>query len=381
MTKSKLTTKNICKITTEAFIDKNELGSSDKEKLRNFITALDNDGEISYLNASKILYPESDKKAESNIRAFRKRIQTAAKLASVEYEICVSANRKGGNENRKLWISAGSKLISEAFNTVSYNPHYDPDEYVDNAASDIDEIEANKKKPTVTIFISYSHQDENQRYNLVKDLKDSFGNTPYNITFLEDKNILIGEKWDNKIREMLDECDYGLLLISPHFLESEYIKNVEIPELEKKGLLPIGLSKTDFSKLKKVGIEKFQVFTFGDTNKIFYEQTGEDLRDPFIDKLIKHIINRIKSDIDENNKKDEDIDTTMNNQHIYFLDDKNYSREEYLEIKGKYKDFGYKKLPTKEEVTPLKSRNIILKELENWQSNIKRPPVFALLGD
>ncbi len=375
--KSKIPTLKLCRRITKEFIEKRELGSSDSEKLRNLVAALDEKGEISYSEALNVLYPNTDpKKAENNIRAFRKRIKEASKLAGVEYEVQVSANRKSGNQNRILWINAGSSLMDSAIDTIRDNPNYDPKEYMENTAVDIHESDTNEsKKNTIRLFISYAHKDENQRYNFIKDLKTVLTDQEYNFVFWQDKDILIGENFKTKIDAALNQCHYGLLLISPHFLESDFIKDVEIPVLIRKGLLPVGLKNTDFNELKKIGIEDNQVFTFSGTKTMFYEDTCQDTRVPFLNKLKKHILNRIKKDIDEKKRIGK---KTANHD---FANDEGYDHQKYHYIHGENTGFDYKRLKSPSEEHPTKSRNIVLDELKAWQSDEKRPPVFALLGD
>ncbi len=381
MKSDKIYNQNLCKFITHAFIDLHELGSSDCEKLRNLVAALDKNGEISYPEAHKILYPGSElKKAENNIRAFRKRIKTAAELANVEYEIHVSANRKGGQENRKLWISASSVLISSAIDTIRDNPNYDPEKYVENRAVDIHENESNENgKESYTFFISYAHADENQRYNFTKELETNLKDDRINFAFWKDRDILIGKNFETEIEEALNNCDYGLLLISPDFITSDFIKNVEIPPLLEKGILPVGLKNTPFSDLKNLGIEKFQVFTYGDVKTMFYEDTGEDTRIPFFNKLKENIIKRIREDKEKIAKKikaERNVIRKLQDCRD-FADEEGYCYKHYQYILGEKEHFGLKRLVTKDA----KSRNIVLDEIAAWQSDETKPPVFALLGD
>ncbi len=381
MKSDKINNQNLCKFVTNAFIDLHELGSSDCEKLRNLVSALDENGEISYPEAHKILYPGSElKKAENNIRAFRKRIKTAAELANVDYEIHVSANRKGGNENRKLWISASSLLISSAIDPIRDNSNYDPEEYLENRAVDIHENESNENgKESYTFFISYAHADENQRYNFTKELETNLKDDKINFAFWKDRDILIGENFETEIEEALNNCDYGLLLISPAFIASDFIKNVEIPTLLEKGILPVGLKNTPFADLKNLGIEKFQVFTYGDAKTMFYEDTGEDTRIPFFNKLKENIIKRISEDKEKIAKKikaERKVISKLRDCRD-FADEVGYRYKHYQYILGEREHFGLKRLVTKDA----RSRNIVLDEITSWQSDETKPPVFALLGD
>jgi len=48
-----------------------------------------------------------------------------------------------------------------------------------------------------------------------------------------DRQIISGEKWDDKIKRKLYEADIVLCLVSIDFLASEYIMNVEVPLMLK----------------------------------------------------------------------------------------------------------------------------------------------------
>jgi internalin A len=83
------------------------------------------------------------------------------------------------------------------------------------------------QQPRLRLFLSYSHNDAK--------LRDLFGG---NLALLEadgliewwfDGRILPSSAWDSTIRRELELADIVVCLISTDFLESKYIKNVEMP--------------------------------------------------------------------------------------------------------------------------------------------------------
>lgn len=103
----------------------------------------------------------------------------------------------------------------------------------------------------VRLFISYAHEDEAFKDELLvflNPLKRSG-----QIEIWNDKAIVVGDKWDDKIKAALDECELILFLLSPYFLASDYINDVEIikaMERHKQGtlrLIPIMISDCDLS--------------------------------------------------------------------------------------------------------------------------------------
>lgn len=78
------------------------------------------------------------------------------------------------------------------------------------------------------IFISYSHKDE----ELKKQFETHLSGLKMQkiIDVWDDRQVLIGEKWDKKIKEKLFDSEIVFFLISSDFLSSEYINDIEIKE-------------------------------------------------------------------------------------------------------------------------------------------------------
>lgn len=54
------------------------------------------------------------------------------------------------------------------------------------------------------------------------------------LPFWSDKQIIAGEVWDQAIQSAIDQARIFVLLISPHFIASTYIRNNELPAIQDR---------------------------------------------------------------------------------------------------------------------------------------------------
>ena len=79
------------------------------------------------------------------------------------------------------------------------------------------------------IFISYSHADkawlERLKIHLAPILRGE------KLHFWDDSKIRAGSNWESEINEALSTARVAILLVTPNFLASDYVTNVELPSI------------------------------------------------------------------------------------------------------------------------------------------------------
>jgi hypothetical protein len=159
-------------------------------------------------------------------------------------------------------------------------------------------------KPVIRYFVSYAHQDRKLKDELLKRLKARLAIAKeYYFDLWDDGEILAGERWHEQIQAGVAHCQFGLLLVSPDFLGSSYIKDHELPafvasnlatsEPEKRAI-PVALTRIPFdNSIDMKGLEQLQVFHDG-TGKAFEERSTSKTRNDFASELFQQILKIVK---------------------------------------------------------------------------------------
>lgn len=157
-----------------------------------------------------------------------------------------------------------------------------------------------------TVFISYSHKDKDLKDSVVTQLRvlEKYGQ----LHMWDDDVINAGEKWLEKIKKAINNATAAILLVSPNFLTSEFIKQEEIPRLlrrQKDGSLRIFPLIIKASPWNYVGwLNQLQVRPKG--GKPLFSYAGSK-RDEVLTEFVKEVHNLLQSHVEPPPPQDIDI--------------------------------------------------------------------------
>jgi hypothetical protein len=96
---------------------------------------------------------------------------------------------------------------------------------------------AYKNRSPVRIFVSYSRENYDIVKEIVRALEKSNGDFKF---WIDDKNIPVGNELAQKVKQSIERCDFGLLMVSSSF-ESPFILEHELPhfiQIEQSAISP-----------------------------------------------------------------------------------------------------------------------------------------------
>ena len=244
--------------------------------------------------------PEAD--AMPQFRNFRTAVNTAAAAAKVGITFAVDNNKKLAPEAREVWfqldISAQDEItahgVAAAADTKRLGAAVQSSQAVVRSAESL----ANERR-TVKFFVSYAHDDGKEVERFLKELNTQLGpSARYRYELWGDWRILIGADWRETIAPAIAECDFGLLLVSPCFLNSAFIREHELPALATgaKPILPVGLVPVS-PRHNRLGLEERQIFfhrsSLSAEGRTFADCTTDKLRREFATELFGRLEDRL----------------------------------------------------------------------------------------
>ncbi len=156
------------------------------------------------------------------------------------------------------------------------------------------------KRKKIIFFVSYAHRNRVLANNFLEKLSDVLAPSKrFNYELWKDSAIAAGEDWEQQIEQAIEQCDFGLLLISPAFLASKYISRKELPAFvddQNKPFIPVMLQQVDFARHDLKGLEKRQIFRLdfeGFNEPRAYGDCKGTRRETFVFELFRAIEDRL----------------------------------------------------------------------------------------
>lgn len=167
-----------------------------------------------------------------------------------------------------------------------------------------DKLDKFSGKKRNKIFISYSQKDKEWLEKVkthLSALKYEIKLEEKDLEFWDDTCINSGDNWNEKIMESLNSAGVALLLISPHFLASGFIQDVEVPFLlkEKKHdkdgslkIIPLILSNSRFKE--SADLSKFQAINLNEPLASLNENDQNAVLGKLAGEIKEHLMKKIE---------------------------------------------------------------------------------------
>lgn len=141
----------------------------------------------------------------------------------------------------------------------------------------------------IRFFVSYAHDDKALSATLAGKLQVLFrGHTHVSFELWSDHQILPGTQWRGEIQKAMENCDAAVLMVSPAFVASDFIRKVELPYLlQNKRVIPVALKPIPQKTIPK-DLEALQIF-YDTSHKSFIDRTNDRTREAFALQLFERI--------------------------------------------------------------------------------------------
>ncbi len=109
------------------------------------------------------------------------------------------------------------------------------------------------------------------------------------------RDLLLGERWHERIQAEIAAARFGILLVSPRFLTRRYILEDELPHFvgaRAKPMMPVGLAPIDLERHDLKGLVEHQIFRY--KGRFFSDLRGP-AREAFALALFQQIDERVRS--------------------------------------------------------------------------------------
>jgi hypothetical protein len=263
-----------------------EVGKTDRDRFLKLLK-LSTAPKIRLSDALDQLFPGEDTQiALANLTRLRKRLNDAADgdqqaKPDLGLRFHVDTKKKSPPSERTVWFTGPDAAVlratrfSEQVTADIAGRTFIPSKGIATSGSAMAE-----RKRVVRFFVSYARKYKDLTDGLIDELKSQFGcSSRYEVELWMDQDTCIGERWHERIQTAIQASNFGLLIISPEFLNREYIREHELPHYlgdspPGKPIIPVGLIKVDFEHQDLLGLAEHQIFRkAGKNNEArFYEE-------------------------------------------------------------------------------------------------------------
>ncbi|HHG85632.1 MAG TPA: NACHT domain-containing protein, partial [Bacteroidetes bacterium] len=192
----------------------------------------------------------------------------------------------------------------------------------------VDDVKEGKR--VVRFFISYGHENATLKEDLLKRLGSYLKTAKnYEVQLWDDGEILPGDRWREEIEKNINRSHFGLLLVSPEFLCSEYITKNELPAFIQKApdqpgvnkrAIPVGLKPILFDgSMDLKGLEEHQVYI--NRGKFYSELNSRQRKDEFVKHLFQTIIKVLDKRFSQELAPDEKAGGVEEEQFVRYSED------------------------------------------------------------
>jgi len=110
------------------------------------------------------------------------------------------------------------------------------------------------------IFISYSRHDS----DFARGVESALNNRGFNV-WLDTDRLRLGELWREEIVQAIEECDYFLLLLSPHSIHSvNVVRELSLAESSSRLILPVMVEQVEIPDTMKYQLAGLQFIVVDD---------------------------------------------------------------------------------------------------------------------
>lgn len=335
------------------------------------------------------LYP-NDPQGTALLTEFAGVISRAAREAGIEFGLTAPS----GSTDRGTLNFIGEDSTSTAMAIRSAAETKDVQRVPQ--AGRVDGDPALVKKPTIRYFVSYANQEETQALKLLEQLATHLAIHPqFSFERWRDRaNILPGDEWAEKIEEALDACDFGLLLVSPRFLASEFITRNELPRFVQprsaarkpdKLCFPVMLKPVHLDgKHDLKGLEAIQIFV-DERRRAFTQTRGSEFCDQLYSTLHAFLVARFSQRADLPPPVDEPTGSVEDTCSVDPVEDlalrAQFTYDEKSFTRNRARRTSLESLPGRDAPSMDADVPDALEYIQEWACDTSAPPFFAVLGE